>query len=362
MQREYAKHRESGLKENTRMGEKRGTCASSRYRPKVNQYTQLMKKKMVTMNSVPLPLHYFTKADFVWLHWFENLAGKITTPIAVHFLKRCTKKGLKIIWNVHNKIPHETTDLYQVKYLMKQLAEMSYKIVIHSKITTQMLEGLCENDESVFGKIVFVSHPHYIGAYGEQVNDNSLDNVVLKLGFFGAVKKYKNVELLITAVIELGFDDIELNIYGLCTPKRYMKALKQLVAGNPNVKLHLKFIPDNDIPKVMASCHLFVLPYNLDSSLNSGATILAFSYGRTVLSPNTGTLLDIEDKSLFFAYDYVDHENHKEELKEQITAIRAKYYGNYNGLLQVGESCKQYVSEKHSDEVVMKQLEQCFEL
>ena len=104
------------------------------------------------------------------------------------------------------------------------------------------------------------------------------------------------------------------------------------------------------------------MPYNLDFSLNSGATILAFSYGRTVLSPATGTLSDIEDKSLFFSYTYNNQEQHKEELKKQIAAIREKYKGNYNELLKLGEKCKEYMAEHNSPAQVAKQLEQVFDV
>ena len=334
-------------------------CAISCYSDKKNQYTQLMKNALTAINIEPRPLRFRTRADFVWLHWFEKKAKKKN---ALRFLERCKNKGVRIIWNVHNKIPHGATDLDRVQSFMKLLAEVSYKIVIHSKTTIPILEKLCGNDASVLEKIVYVPHPHYIGVYGHQEQDRSIDNDKLKLCFFGAVKKYKNVELLISAVTKLGFEDIELSIYGRCRPRKYVQSLRSLAGDNHNIKMRLKFIHDRHIPKILASCHLLVLPYNLDSSLNSGATILAFSYGRTVLSPTTGTLSDIEDKSLFFAYTYHHQEQHKEELKKQIVAIREKYKGNYNELLKLGEKCREYVTENNSPEQVAKQLEQVFDV
>jgi hypothetical protein len=98
----------------------------------------------------------------------------------------------------------------------------------------------------------------------------------------------------------------------------------------------------------------------LDSSLNSGATILAFSYGRTVLSSETGTLADIKDKELFFTYSYREQDEHKERLKEQIIAIHSKYRGNYNELLKLGEKCKEYMKENNSLAQTAKQLTKVF--
>lgn len=335
------------------------TCAISRYNGGKNQYTQLMKNALTAINIKPRPIGFRIHTDFVWLHWFESQAGKKS---AFRFLERCKKKGVKIIWNVHNKIPHGTTEQNRAKFFMKHLAEISFKIIIHSKITIPLIEDLCGNDESVLKKIVYVPHPNYIDVYGHQKDDYCLDNNKLKLCFFGAVKKYKNVELLISAVAESGFEDIELNIYGRCRPRNYAKSLQALAGKNHTIKTHFKFIHDKDVPEILAACHLLVLPYNLDSSLNSGATILAFSYGRTVLSPTTGTLSDIEDKSLFFAYSYNNHDEHKEELKKQISAIREKYKGNYNELLKLGEKCKEYVSENNSPARTAAQLEQVFDI
>jgi len=334
------------------------TCAISRYWGGKNQYTQLMKNALTAIGVKSLPIWFGLQADFAWLHWFENKAGKKT---AYRFLDKCEKKGIKIIWNVHNKIPHKTENQNSAKSFMKHLAEISNKIVIHSTPTTEVIEELCESNESILKKIVYVPHPNYIGVYGFQKTNYNLDNNRLKLCFFGAVKKYKNVELLISAVTELGFDDVELSIYGRCRPREYAKSLRLLAEKNSNIKMHFRFVRDNDVPEILAACHLLVLPYNLDSSLNSGATILAFSYGRTVLSPLTGTLEDIKDKSLFFAYSYNNPDEHKEELKKQIAAIRDKYKENYNELLKLGEKCKDYVAEHNSSEQVSKQLKAVFQ-
>ena len=330
-------------------------CAISRYYAKKNQYSQIMKRILLSMQITPLPLRFFTSADYVWLHWYEN-NGKF----ALWFLNRCQRKGKKIIWNVHNKLPHSGKNKEFAGFLMKHLAQTSHKIVIHSMMTTDIIKEISNNDVEILNKIVYVPHPHYIDIYGQKLSNNDLNDNILRLCFIGAVKKYKNVDLLISAVNELGFDDLELNIYGRCRPKKYAEYLQRLTNGNKNIKLHLKFVRDDELPKIIADSHLIVLPYNLDSTLNSGSTILAFSYGRTVLSPNTGTLSDIDDKSLFFSYTYENETQHKAEIKRYLTDIKERYKGNYNDLLILGEKCKEYVILHNSYQSVATQLEQVF--
>jgi glycosyltransferase involved in cell wall biosynthesis len=317
-----------------------------------------MKTTLQLINIEPVPQKYMDIADYVWYHWIEN---SYEDPNILQQIKSLATAGKKIIWNFHNKIPHETKDIQKATDFMRTMANIAYKIIIHSNATVKVIEELCCSEPKVLSKIVFVPHPYYVGTYGFEKTKNSLQNDKLKLCFLGIVRKYKNIEILISAIKELNFDDIELNIYGK-GDAQYLQSLNNLVGKYGNIKTDFRFVDDKEIPEILANCHLFVLPYNLDSSLNSGATLLAFSYGRSVLSPLTGTLDDIEDKTLFFTYSYKEQFEHKEELKKQIIAIHENYKGNYNELLKLGEKCKQYVNENNSPIRVTKQLAQAFEV
>ena len=318
---------------------------------KENKYMDLMRNALRMINIEPLPEKKRSEADYLWHHWVEKL----------HFLtaiKLLATAKKKIIWNVHNKAPHESGNTKKAQEFMRKMAEVSYKIVIHCKETVDVIKELCGENQAVLSKIVHVPHPNYIGVYGGEKTENSLNNSKLSLCFFGKVKEYKNIELLIEVVNELNFDDVELKIAGRCWNTQYFH---KLIGGNPNIQTDFRFIADDEIPEISANCHLFIFPYDLVSSLNSGATILAFSYGRSVLSSLTGTLSDMDDKSLFFSYTYENQAEHKEALKQQIIAIREKYKGNYNELLKLGEKCRENVRENNSLEVVANRLKLVFD-
>lgn len=318
---------------------------------KENKYIDLMRAATRMVGIKPLPGKKRCGADFIWHHWIEKLDS-----LAVVRLLGATKK--KIIWNVHNKIPHDVKDVRKAKKIMVSMAKIAYKIVIHCHESIDIVKELCNNEPEVLNKIVYVPHPNYIGIYGAEKKENTLCDNKLSLCFFGKIKAYKNIELLIAAIKELDFDDVELNIIGRCWEPKYFQ---NLIGENKHIKTDFKFIADDQIPELSANCHLFVFPYNLASSLNSGTTLLAFSYGRSVLSPLTGTLADIEDKSMFFSYTYNNSVEHKEALKQQIIAIRNKYKGNYNELLTLGGKCREYVSKNNSLEQVAKQLALVFD-
>ena len=338
-------------------GKNKTLCGMKPFNSRYNAYIGLMKEACHSINIMPIPLKHAKYADFIWYHWIENRYKK---PVVLSKIKKYAAGGKKIIWNLHNKIPHAAKDVSKAKEFMKTMADLSYKIIIHSSETIEIIKEISGGNPVVLSKVVYVPHPNYIGAYGSERSENSLQNNKLSLCFFGAVKKYKNIELLISAINELGFDDVELAITGRCRSGKYAKYLKGLIAGNNKIKTDFRFVKDAEIPQITSNCHLFVLPYNLDSSLNSGATILAFSYGRSVISAETGTLADIKDKNSFFAYSYQNQIEHKENLKRQIAEIREKYEGRYNDLLSLGEKCRENVSENNSSSRVAKQLTECF--
>jgi len=333
------------------------SCAIYPFEAGANKYTELMKNILQKINIKPTD--DLATSNFIWLHWFESITSLYDLQQKIDFLKKCKEMERKIIWNVHNKQPHETTNVEQVKNLMKLLAQSAHKIVIHSKMATQMLVELCENDEKILQKIIWIPIPHYAGAHGNFLQQNILSNDKLKILFFGLIRPYKNIELLIKVFNDSNFNNVELNICGYCSDENYKQNLLNLIKSD-KIKSDFRFITDGEVVKLLAQNHILLLPYSLESSLNSSAAILAFSYSRSVISSLTGTLDDIDDKSLFFTYDYKTPEEHEQKLKEILTQIREKYHGKYDELLKLGEKCRENVLENNSHDKVASALAQVF--
>lgn len=337
---------------NNKMGESKDklTCSIAPS-GRENKYIDLMRAAVRMLGIKPLPRKKRSSADYVWHHWVEKLDS-----LSVINLLAATKK--KIIWNVHNKIPHDTENRQKTKMIMFSMASIAHKIVIHCQESVDIIKKMCPDNPDIIKKIVYVPHPNYIGIYGSEQPESHLRNDKLSLCFLGKIKAYKNIELLIGAIKELGFDDVELKIIGRCWDTTYFQ---DLIGDSTKIKTNFRFVADEELPEIAASSHLFVFPYNLESSLNSGATLLAFSYGRSVLSSLTGTLADIKDKSMFFSYTYSSPDEHKEALKQQIISIRDRYKGCYNDLLILGKKCREYVAEHNSLEQVSKHLALVFD-
>lgn len=269
---------------------------------------------------------HFTSIKLVHLNWFENLDDSSKAATLKSFFRKLVALiairlgNKKLVWTMHNRLSHEKKSGKWSNILSSLLVRWADTIVIHSEESRVLLS------QSFLKKVVHIPHPDFIGVYGPivQKQENRLENSI-KLVFLGAIKPYKNIELLIRLARRFS-DSIELSILGNPNSAEYKKEIQQLGEGLPNLHLKLEFIPDEDLPEILAKSDLVVLPYNLESSLNSGTVILAFSYQKTVICPKIGTIKDFgKADSAIFSYEYHTPEEHFEKLSDRINlAIELK--------------------------------------
>ncbi len=114
--------------------------------------------------------------------------------------------------------------------------------------------------------------------------------------FFGYVRKYKGLDLLIDALAELVKKD---STYKLLAAgefyddeKYYRDKVESLKLGN-SVKLLNKFIPNEEVAKYFQPSDLVVLPYR--SATQSGILNLAYGFYKPVLVTNVGGLAEFVD-------------------------------------------------------------------
>jgi len=211
-------------------------------------------------------------------------------------------------------------------------------------------------------KIRYIPHPDYIGCYGDIIGTpKQIDGVEpLKLLFLGAVKPYKNIELLLDVVRPLG-NRVCLTIAGTPQDSRYKQSLIEYSKGCSNVIFDLKFIPDDQISKYISDCDLLVMPYDLRSSLNSGTVILAFSYAKTVICPEIGTISDLHENSCVLSYKYESENEHLSALSSTLLRaidIERKFPG---ALRNYGNEMFKYVSKENNKNSIVRQFVEVYE-
>jgi beta-1,4-mannosyltransferase len=206
------------------------------------------------------------------------------------FLK---SQGYKFVWTVHNSISHECTSPLIEKSFRWFLSRLCDDILVMSKYGQQEFARMYGRTKRVH----IVPHGNYINSYPNQVSRTEARN---KFGigpdqkvllYLGMIRRYKGIDNLITAFKHLKEPDVVLLIAGSPHTPDLVAEIEQVAKQDPRIHLQLEFIKDEDIQLYMNACDWVVLPYQ--KILNSGAVLLALSFGRPVIVPNLGSIAEL---------------------------------------------------------------------
>lgn len=107
--------------------------------------------------------------------------------------------------------------------------------------------------------------------------------------FFGLMRPYKGIDVLLQAWREAGLDGAELWIAGM--PRMDISALRN--ASPPNVRWEPRFIGDHELPAYFERADLVVLPY-LQAD-QSGVLFTALAFGKPLLLSDIGGFPELAD-------------------------------------------------------------------
>ncbi|MGM9984641.1 MAG: hypothetical protein ACI38O_08170 [Fibrobacter intestinalis] len=286
--------------------------------------------------------------DFILLNWFESIGNKpllLLKRLLFLLIALCTRK--KIIWTIHNKMPHEGI-CFCSKIIIFLLLRVSWKIHIlcRESYKISFLKKFVE-------KCVLIPHGDYFGdfkssginLYGKYKIDPK-SKIIL---FSGAVKPYKNIDLLIQAYSDscLADNGFTLLIRGVCYDKKFLNKIVDIQKHTKGVIFDPTFIPVCEMYDYLIQSICLVAPYDKNSTLNSGTLWMALSYKRTMIIPQIGSVLDIQNADSFlYSYSYETAEDHKVKLREMFQRLKDDV-GEFKDCLQKkGELGYKYMKQK----------------
>lgn len=334
---------------------------------KNNKYIELSKKAIQLSGATIIPFTFrmylkqkrkLKKARVAIFNWFENIYDTknkihIKYEILKHkiiiFVLKLNK--IKIVQTFHNKQQHNLTD--EVKKLttpyVKWLYKKSDKIIILSTDSKKFLRAYL-SDKEIEEKSYYIPHPNYIGAYREtEIVNEPMKSDRMKILFVGAISPYKNIDMIMDIAEELSACNIEFNIWGSCKDENYKKELFSISEKIGNVNLHFGFVPDEDIADLIQKNDIMLLPYDIESSMNSGSAILAFSNKRTVICPKISTILEFNASDIY-SYDYVSKEDHVSKLRKTIENAYTDWINDRDSIDRKGLRLYEQVKKDNSIE------------
>lgn len=312
---------------------------------------------------------FFRKSSkVVYLNWYENIETDKPGAISV-FLKFLLKvvtlrymqcSNLKVITSFHNKKAHAKLAPALAKYIFKLVFKVADKVVVFNKCGFKDLECYLSKEE-IGRKAVLVPAVNYIGHY-PYVKHNWITELQakpqMKILFAGRMKQpYKNVPMVMEIARELQDKNILFVFAG--NAKEYKAEYMALTEGLSNVVAEFRFVEDNEMAQLLEMCDAMIVPYNVESISNSGTARLAFSYARTVICPDIPFLEDIPH-DLIYTYNYKNHADHKEQLRNVILEAYADWQKDSESLHQKGDSLINIMKECNSPEVITEKYKLIF--
>ncbi|NDV78691.1 glycosyltransferase [Dysgonomonas sp. 511] len=241
-------------------------------------------------------------------------------------------KRTKVVSLVHNAISHERTLIE--KPLAKFFFNRCDAFIVMSDPVRKDLLTLKKN-----AVVLLQPHPiydHYAERFDKETACNELGVMADKknLLFFGLIRDYKGLDLLIEAMAYLD-DSYQLIIAG----ESYGSFDKYtgLINNSPlkdNIKVFEQYIPDNMVTTLFSAADVLALPYR--SATQSGVVALAYQLELPMIATNVGALGSTVNHSgtglvvseptasdlaqgikSFFATDDAGLEQYKENLKKE---------------------------------------------
>jgi len=217
--------------------------------------------------------------------FIANYWMTIFVPMFIVFNWFLPKKSKRIVI-LHNLIPHEKR--FFDRFLNKQLVRLFDGFVVMSDTVRDELLSLRSN-----AKFLQLEHPWY-DHFGHQLPQNeakkmlNLDEDKKTVLFFGIIRAYKGLDLLIEAFDALG-DDYQLviagEIYG--NDNQYEQMISSM-SSKKRIHLFNRYISDEEVNVFFSASDVCVLPYR--SATQSGVTATAFHFNVPIIATPVGGL------------------------------------------------------------------------
>lgn len=218
------------------------------------------------------------------------------------------RSGIPVIYFCHNVIDHESAPWKRA--LTKWVLGTTYRFTVHSRNDRETLSQLIPDAEVlIHPHPIYDQFPNAIGTLSKRAD--------LELLFFGFVRPYKGLDLLIDALARLQGRSIMLTIAGEFwsgvedTMKHIdAKGISHMIEVRP------RYHTEEDTAELFTRADVVVLPYR--SATGSGIIPLSYHYHTPVIATRVGGLPDVVIDS---KTGWIIEPKSTEQLAQTITSI-----------------------------------------
>ena len=224
-------------------------------------------------------------------YWMPFMAPAFGTIL------RGIKKGLpdtKRITIVHNFKPHESRigDQQLNKFIVNRTDHL---ICLSENVSNEVRQNA---PDKIVKTLFHPIYDHYGSPIEQQkaIRDLGLDPKRKYLLFFGLIRQYKGLDLLIEALKHIKENhNVKLIIAGEFyeSEKKYNDLIESQGVKDKIIKVN-KYIPNDDVPKYFCAADLIVLPYK--TATQSGVVPIALHFNKNIIVTDVGSLSQLIKK------------------------------------------------------------------
>ena len=217
------------------------------------------------------------KPDIVVLPWWVTYWA----PLYFYLLSALRRDGIRVVFICINVFEHETNRLKNI--LTKLLLGTVDSFIVHSEQEKSVLQKIAPRAEV---------KKHLLPLFEYDVKVDARDDTAMHLLFFGFVRPYKGLDILLEALAILKHHDITLKIVGEFWHDKdhYVELIDKLHISS-HIEIIDTYVPDNEMSQYFSWADLVVLPYR--QSITSGVIATAYGFRKPVLATNVGGFYEV---------------------------------------------------------------------
>ncbi len=246
------------------------------------------------------------------LHWLNQITKSAesvdhASASVDAFLARLDafrEAGGHLVWTAHNVLPHDSRFPAADAALWQGLTDRALMVHVLARGTAEAVGDTYRLPPA--DRIVHVPHPSYAGAYpGGPAHDQARHELGLTpdelvFAFVGAIRPYKGLDELLDAFDEVCAADPgrprRLLVAGNPDGGPAIEGALDRALAHPNVLLHARRLPPEDLAVILRAADVAVLPYR--DALNSGVLMLALTFGLPVVAPAVAGVTELVDDTV----------------------------------------------------------------
>lgn len=224
-----------------------------------------------------------SEPDLVLITWWTL----IWQPAMAYFAWRLKSKGIKTTYICHNLVDHDSN--WATKQVARLLLRQAEYYVLHATDEEKALKKIKPSAKTINTKSLPIYNTY-------PVAQNKLKKRGrLELLFFGFIRPYKGLDILLKALGNLEDKQVYLTVIG--EPWNNKEDIISMVKNNKledRTDLLLEYVDDQKAASYFERADVVVLPYK--NATGSAVASLAFHYKKPVIASRVGGLKDVVKK------------------------------------------------------------------